>query len=168
MSFYDNIKIDSQQLPLSEKDIQRLKADGTTFQTKSLEGMYGVYEIMADGYLEKTAASKTLGTDGRTRWQPVRMVDAHGFIVFYTSVDDEWFYFKARFRQGRVAHIIRLGELPEIYSRTCTWELEIPVDELKPAYDAETIHHELRLLDARERQHLDDEFAEFDQQFPKE
>lgn len=166
MSFYDNIKIDSRQLPLSEKDIQRLRADGDTFQTKSLEGMYGVYEITADGYLEKTAASKTLGTDGRTCWQLVRMVDAHGFIVFYTDVDDEWFYFKARFRQGRVASIFRLKELPEIYSRTCTWELEIAVDELKPAYDAEIIQHELRLLDARERQHLDEEFANFDQQFP--
>ena len=116
--------------------------------------------------LEKTAASKTLGTDGRTRWQPVRMVDAHGVIVLHTSVDDEWFCFKARFRQGRVKSIFQLKELLEIYSRTCTWELEIPVDELKPAYDDEIIRHELSLLDARERQHLDDEFASFDQQFP--
>ena len=94
------------------------------------------------------------------------MVDAHGVIVFYTSVDDEWFCFKARFRQGRVESIFRLKELLEIYSRTCTWELEIPVDELKPAYDDEIIRHELSLLDARERQHLDGEFANFDQQFP--
>jgi hypothetical protein len=128
--------------------------------------MYGVYEITTDGYLEKTAASKAVGPDGRTILQAVRMVDAHGFIVFYTTIDDDWFCFKARFREGRVAHIIRLGELPEIYSRTCTWELEIALDELKPAYDAETIQHELRLLDARERQHLDDEFADFDQQYP--
>ncbi len=128
--------------------------------------MYGVYEITMDGYLEKTAASKAAGPGGRTIWHAVRMVDAHGFIVFYTTIDDEWFYFKARFRQGRVESIFRLKEVLEIYSRTCTWELEIPVDELKPAYDAEIIRHELSLLDARERQHLEDEFVDFDQQFP--
>jgi hypothetical protein len=39
--------------------------------------------------------------------------------------------------------------------------------EQKP-YDVERIRQELSLLDARERQHLDDEFERFDQQFPKE
>ena len=96
------------------------------------------------------------------------MVDAHGFVAFYTQVDDEWFCFKARFREGRVTNLFRLQELPEIHSRTCTWELEIPVNELKPVYDTVTVRHELSLLDARERQQLEDEFAEFDQQFPKE
>ena len=90
------------------------------------------------------------------------MVDAHGFVAFYTEVDDEWFYFKARFREGRVTDIFRLRELPEIHGRTCAWELEIPVDELKPVYDAKAIRHELSLLDARERQHLEDESADFD------
>ena len=168
MSFYDNIKIAFQQLPLSEEDVQRLKADRADFQTKSLEGMYGAYEITSDGHLEKSAASETTGPDGRMLWHSVRMVDAHGFIVFYTAVDDEWFYFKARFRQGRIQSIFRLKELLEIHSRTCTWELEIPIDELRSAYNDDTIRHELSLLDAHERQHLDYEFADFDQQFPKE
>lgn len=35
-------------------------------------------------------------------------------------------------------------------------------------YDTDSIRNELSLLDARERQHLEDEFANFDQQFPKE
>lgn len=35
-------------------------------------------------------------------------------------------------------------------------------------YDVAAISRELSLLDARERQHLDDEFVDFDQQFPKE
>ena len=35
-------------------------------------------------------------------------------------------------------------------------------------YDLENIRQELSLLDTRERQHLEDEFANFDQQFPKE
>ena len=168
MSFYDNIRIAPRQLPLSEEDSQRLKSDWANFQTKSLEGMYGAYEITSDGHLEKSAASETTGPDGRMLWHSVRMVDAHGFIVFYTAVDDEWFYFKARFRQGRIQSIFRLKELLEIHSRTCTWELEIAVDELKLAYDAETIQHELSLLDNRERQHLDDEFADFEQPFPNE
>ncbi len=51
--------------------------------------------------------------------------------------------------------------MPEVHSRTCTWELEIPVDELKPAYNAEIIRQELSLLDTCERQHLEDEFADF-------
>ena len=168
MSFYDNIQIALTQLPLSEMDIQRLKVGKAGFQTKSLEGMYGVYEITTEGCLEKTAAPEAAGPDGRTIWRDVRMVDAHGFVAFYAKVDDEWFYFKARFREGRVTDIFRLWELPEIHSRTCAWELEIPVDQLKPAYDAETIRQELSVLDARERQHLEDEFADFDQRFPKE
>ena len=168
MSFYDNIQIALTQLPLSETDIQRLKASRANFQTKSLEGMYGVYEITNEGCLEKTVASGTTGTDVRMIWRDVRMVDAHGIVAFYTEADDEWFYFKARFREGRVTHLFRLRERPEIHSRTCTWELEIPVDEIKPIYDTKAIRQELSLLDARERQHLEDEFADFDQRFSKE
>ncbi len=168
MSFYDNIGISLTQLPISETDIQRLKADRAGFQTKSLEGMYGVYEITAEGYLEKNATSGITGPDGRALWHTVRMVDAHGFVAFHTKVDDEWFYVKARFREGRLTDIFRLRELPEIHSRTCAWELEIPVDELKPVYDTESIRHELNLLDSRERQHLEGKFTDFDRQFPKE
>ena len=161
MSFYDNIKIASLQLPLSVADDQRLKASRANFQTQSLEGMYGAYEITAEGYLEKTAASGLVGPNGKTLWHAVRMVDAHGVIVFYTQVDDEWFCFKSRFRQGCLTHIFRLKELLEIHSRTFTWELEIPVDELETPYDVEAIQHELSLLDARQRKHLEDEFADF-------
>ena len=53
MSFYDNVQLALTQLPLSETDIQRLKADRAYCQTKSLEGMYGTYEITTDGYLKK-------------------------------------------------------------------------------------------------------------------
>ncbi|GAB3959983.1 hypothetical protein GCM10028805_57090 [Spirosoma harenae] len=35
-------------------------------------------------------------------------------------------------------------------------------------YDLQEIRQELHLLDAHERQHLEDEFKDFDQQFPKE
>ncbi len=97
MSFYDNIQIAPTQLPVSETDIQRLKADRANFQTKSLEGMYGVYEITNEGYLEKTAVSEVVGPDGKTLWQTVRMVDAYGVVAFYAKVDDDWFCFKARF-----------------------------------------------------------------------
>lgn len=163
MSFYDNVKIDPTRLPLSEANIQRLKGDGVNFQTKSLEGMYGGYEITTDGHLEKSASSGATGSDGRTVWHSVRMVDAHGTVVFYGYANNEWFYFKARFREGRIVELFRLEKLPEVHSRTCTWELEIPIDELKPAYDAEAIRLEMSLLDARIRQHLDDEFASLDQ-----
>ncbi len=152
MSFYDNIKIAPTQLPLSEAEVQRLQAAKADFQTQSLEGMYGAYEITTDGYLEKSN---------------VRMVDAHGVVIFYTSLNNEWFCFKARFHEGRLMHLFRLRELLETHSRTCVWELEIPIDELKPAYDTEAIRYELSLLDARERQHLEDEFTDFDQSFPK-
>lgn len=107
-----------------------------------------MYKITTDGYLEKVN---------------VRMVDAHCVVEFYTKVDDEWFCFKARFREGRVTRLFRLRKLSETHSRTCTWELEIPIDELKPVYDTEVIRHELSLLDAHERQHLEDEFVDYDQ-----
>lgn len=167
MSFYDNLVINQTQLPLSKADAQRVKAGRVFFQTQSLEGMYGAYEITADGHLEKTASSGVIGPDGKTIWHAVRMVDAHGFVVVYTNVDEEWFCFKVRFRQGRVTQLIRLNEIPEIYSRTCTWELEIPVDEIKGEYDTKAIQRELSLLDARQRLRLDEEFADFDQRFPK-
>ena len=35
-------------------------------------------------------------------------------------------------------------------------------------YDLEEIRRELQLLDTHERQHLEEEFKDFDQQFPKE
>lgn len=119
------------QLPLSEMDVQRSTADKANFQTKSLECIFSMYEITTEGHLEKMAASRVIGPDRRTLWQTIRMVDAYGFVAFYTEVNDEWFCFKARFREGRVTNIFRLWELPEIRSRTCTWELELPVDELQ-------------------------------------
>lgn len=36
------------------------------------------------------------------------------------------------------------------------------------AYNIESIRQELSLLDAHEQQHLEDEFADFDQLYPKE
>ncbi|MCY7358596.1 MAG: hypothetical protein LH609_14285 [Rudanella sp.] len=35
-------------------------------------------------------------------------------------------------------------------------------------YDVDSIRRELSLLDARELQHLEDEFADFEQRYPKE
>lgn len=35
-------------------------------------------------------------------------------------------------------------------------------------FDADAIREELRLMNAHELQHLEDEFADFDQRFPKE
>ncbi|MBO0937070.1 hypothetical protein J2I47_10985 [Fibrella sp. HMF5335] len=168
MSFYDNIRIDSAQLPLTPADVERLGAGVIMFQTKSLEDKYGVYNITSEGYLETVAAMSAKGWESKTRWHEVRLVDAHGYIVFYTVVDDHWFCFKARFREGRMTEVFRLGHRPEVHSRTCTWELEIPLDELKSAYDAEVIRHELSQLDARERAHVETELADFEQQFPNE
>ncbi len=36
------------------------------------------------------------------------------------------------------------------------------------SYDFDVINHELSLMDARELKHLEDEFKDYDQQFPKE
>lgn len=131
MSFYDNLVINSTQLSLSEADAQRVKAGKRYFQTKSLEGMYGTYEITDEGYFENTAPSDKFGSDGRSIWQTVRRVDAHGFIDAYDKIGKQWFYFRIRFREGRMVQVYRLREIPENDSRTCTWELEIPVDEIK-------------------------------------
>ncbi len=168
MSFYNNLVINSTQLPLSEADAHRMKAGKRYFQTKSLEGMYGTYEITDEGYLEKTIRLDKSGPNGQPVWQDVRMVDAHGFIDAYENTGEEWFYFRIRFIEGRMVQVYRLKDIPENDSRTCTWELEIPVDEIKQEYDAEAIRRELSLLDARERLHLDEEFAGFKQRFPKE
>ena len=168
MSFYDNIRIDSAQLPLTPADVERLGSGVITFQTKSLEDKYGVYDITSEGYLETVAAKPAKGWESKTHWHEVRLVDAYGYVVFYTVVDGHWFCFKARFREGRVTEVFRLGNVPEVHSRTCTWELEIPIDELKTAYDAEAVRYELSQLDARERAHVEAELAHFEEQFPKE
>ncbi len=168
MSFYDNISINPFQLPLTEADRQHMKLGKWGFQTKSLEGMYGGYAVTDEGYLEKSAPSEQVGAEGRTIWQDVRMVDAHGFIDIYDKIEEEWFYFRIRFRHGRMVQAYRLKEMPVTDSRTCTWELEIPVDEINGEYDAEAIQRELSLLDAQQRLHLENEFADFDQRFPKE
>lgn len=167
MSFYDNICIASAQLSLALADVERLGAGVITFQTKSLEDKYGVYDITSEGYLQTTASMSVKEWESKARWHEVHLVHAHGYVVFYTVVDDHWFCFKARFREGCMMEVFRLGNVPEVHNRTCTWELEIPLDELKPAYDTEAIQRELSQLDAREREHIEAEFTNFDQQFPE-
>lgn len=138
-----------------------------TLQTKSLEDKYGTYDITGEGYLETVAPIPAKEWESKTRWHEVRLVDAHGYVVFYTVVDGDWFCFKARFREGRMTDVFRLSHVLEVHSRTCTWELEISIDELRPAYDAEAIQRELSQLDAHERKHIEAEFTDFDQQFPE-
>lgn len=109
--------------------------------------MYAVYAITESGHLERGGIQWKGRNQGSS--ETVRLVDAHGFIVFYTVINAVWFYFKARFREGRMIQLFRLHESQETHSRTCTWEFEIPVSELKPVYNADIISQELSLLDAR-------------------
>ena len=128
MSIYDTLNINLAKLPLSESDIKRLQEVRADFQTQSLQQMFAVYKITDDGYLER--GGWTWRNNVGKSQPAVRLTDAHGLIFFYTSVDNEWFEFKARFREGRLTDLIRKERTLDYQDRSCVWENEILISEL--------------------------------------
>lgn len=126
MGMYDTLKINVAKLPVSASDVERLQAARTDFQTQSLQQMFAIYTITDDGHLERGGWSWR-GDVGKP--QPsVQLADAHGLIYFYTSVEEEWFEFKAKFREGRLTDLTRQEKTLDYRGRACVWEEEIPVE----------------------------------------
>jgi hypothetical protein len=105
MGMFDTILINKALLPISEEDKVRL--EGETFQTKSLDSCLNIYLITDDKRLviDKNAGFGTKQTN--TNWQHLFITDA---IKFYTSAKDnnEWFEFVALFDEGKMLVIRRL------------------------------------------------------------
>ncbi len=109
MGMFDTILINKALLPISEED--KLRLEGETFQTKSLECSLDVYRITDDGILETdwNANFENAGTNTDKNWEIIPITDA---IKFYTSTKDngEWFEFVALFDEGKLLIIKRLVE----------------------------------------------------------
>jgi len=124
---YDTLRINVAQLPVSEEVRQQWQAAGVDFQTKSLEKILITYTITEDGFLEKSTAGWLTHFDDATAKSRVRLVDAHGLIYFYTYVEDRYYEFKARFREGRLTDLTQVENSTDRSERLCVWESEVPV-----------------------------------------
>lgn len=91
---FDYLKINVSQLPVYGGDYKKLV--DAEFQTKSLDKAFMTYEITEDNRLRYWCNKEWI------------YEEFHGYIVFYTSVENEWFDFKAKFTDGICVNIERV------------------------------------------------------------
>ena len=105
MSLYDTLHCD---YPLPDPEFQ-----GEEFQTKDLEKTLDRYRISADGRLWRLPRRIDLfAKDNRPPDAAEQAEDMkyHGELCFYTSTDQGWLEYDARFTHGTLDWIRRAGE----------------------------------------------------------
>lgn len=120
MGMFDHIVIDSQKLPLSSSERELLK--NKVFQTKDLEKCLLSYEITNEGELmlqniKDEETSKVVPyfreiDDDEEYVENENIINEkipfYGFIRFYTSVNQTWYEFKAKFTGDQLVSIERI------------------------------------------------------------
>lgn len=119
MGMFDYLIIDSQKLPASPQEKELLKNE--VFQTKDLEKSLLSYEINNDDELMlQNIMDKDSGTlisffrEFESEIKPAESeiiyekIPFHGFINFYTYVNDIWYDFKAKFTDAKLVSIERI------------------------------------------------------------
>lgn len=121
MGMFDHIIINSQKLPVSSSEKELLK--NKVFQTKDLEKCLLSYEITNDGELmlqnikdEKTSEGipyfREMGEDDEEYVENkdilYEKIPYHGFIRFYTFINNTWYEFKAKFTDDKLVSIERI------------------------------------------------------------
>lgn len=96
---FDSIYVKPEMLPLPE-NIKILFTDDIEFQTKDLGKSLSRFRITP----EKTLIEFPYLYRKAEEWE----VDFHGIFNFYTSVDEVWYEFKAKFTNGKLEEIIRV------------------------------------------------------------
>lgn len=91
---FDYIKIDSKLLPYISNVDSKL-FDNENWQTKSLDKCLSEFTITTGGLLEKS-----LSKDERV------IKNFHGIIRFYTSINETWYEFDAKFTDGKLESVI--------------------------------------------------------------
>lgn len=93
MGMFDYIKIAPKLLPTTEN---LFIPEDEWWQTKCLDKSLCYYQITKDGIFELTNKENPIDTK------------FHGFVQFYTSIDDVWLEFKAKFTDGKLVVIEKL------------------------------------------------------------
>ena len=122
MGMYDNLKISSEMLPISDDVRKRIKRDDQ-WQTKDFECILSMAEIKYDGTLwfryarniwDENAKSGLYNITGKmgalvevdVKW--VQLEDYFGYIYFYNTIEKEWYEFRAKFDDGKLLSIVRV------------------------------------------------------------
>lgn len=122
MGMYDNLKISTSKLPLSESEKIAI-GENPDWQTKDFECILSTAKITDDGKLRfltfkydwdenaESALGKLTGKKGALVTKDEQWVDIahHGYVNFYTSVNNIWYEFNAKFTDGQLVGIERVG-----------------------------------------------------------
>lgn len=117
MGMFDSIKINVEKLPVSLEEKIILK--DVVYQTKDLEKCLMLYIISDDDELLLTESirnndGKVAGmyhdddSDYKNDELIYTTVPYHGYISFYTSLDNVWYEFKAKFTDDKLVSIERI------------------------------------------------------------
>lgn len=123
MGMFDNLKISTDKLPLSDSEKKSI-GENPDWQTKDFECIMSTAEITDNGKLRflnlryewdenlKSGMFELTGKMGGLTTkdeQWVELNDYHGYVNFYTSVNNIWYEFNAKFTDGQLVNIERVG-----------------------------------------------------------
>jgi hypothetical protein len=123
MGMYDNLKISTNKLPLSDSEKKSI-GENADWQTKDFECILSTAELTDDNKLRfltlkydwdenaESALGKLTGKKGALvtkdeQW--IELNEYHGYVNFYTSVNNIWYEFNAKFTDGLLVNIERVG-----------------------------------------------------------
>lgn len=123
MGMYDNLKISTSKLPVTDNEKLSI-GENADWQTKDFECILSTAEITDDGKLRflifkydwdenaESALGQLTGKKGALvtkdeQW--IDLKDYHGYVNFYTSVNNIWYEFNAKFTDGQLVKIERVG-----------------------------------------------------------
>jgi hypothetical protein len=118
MGMFDNLKIRSTMLPLTEEELVQLGAYHD-WQTKDFECILGIAEITDSGnlrfknsfvYDEPEEERKVFSTKLNRKNDHWRDLNLTGHVNFYSFVSDHWFEFRAHFTNGKLNGIERIAD----------------------------------------------------------
>lgn len=123
MGMFDNLKISTSKLPLTDSEKLAI-GENHDWQTKDFESILSTAEITDEGKLRfltfkydwdenaESALGKLTGKKGALvtkdeQW--IELKDYHGYVNFYTVVNNIWYEFNAKFTDGQLVNIERVG-----------------------------------------------------------
>ena len=116
---YDSLVINKNMLPLSGEDKDKITGD-VVWQTKDLVRQLAEARITDDGELwikesdfmwdddEDQDGESDPAADSAKKKRVAERIEHHGFVRFYSDIQDEWFEFKAKFTDGKMVGIERV------------------------------------------------------------
>lgn len=122
MGMFDNLKISTSKLPLSDSEKKSI-GENPNWQTKDFECIMSTAEITDDGKLRflnfryewdenvKNVMFKLTGKMGGLTTKDEQWIDLndyHGYVNFYSTVNSIWYEFNAKFTDGKLVSIERV------------------------------------------------------------